>query len=78
MADKKMITKDDLAQRIAAEVRLTKGDATKAVEVLFAATYLGHREHAESRFLRKYSFLTYLVNFIIISCESVAKPADLF
>ena len=41
MADKKMITKDDLAQRIAAEVRLTKGDATKAVEVLFAAIAQG-------------------------------------
>lgn len=41
MADKKMITKDDLAQRIATEVRLTKGDATKAVEVLFAAIAQG-------------------------------------
>ena len=41
MAATKIITKDDLAEQLAKEGRMKKGDALKAVEMIFAAIASG-------------------------------------
>ncbi|MFA6861024.1 MAG: HU family DNA-binding protein [Bacilli bacterium] len=41
MADKKPITKEDLAEQLAKDGRMQKGEALKAVELIFAAIAKG-------------------------------------
>ncbi len=41
MADKKIITKEDIADQLAREGRMLKGEAVKAVEMVFAAIASG-------------------------------------
>lgn len=41
MADKKMITKEDLAEQLARDGRMQKGEALKAVELIFARIAAG-------------------------------------
>lgn len=41
MAEKKLITKDDLAEQLATMGRMTKGDATSAIEIVFACIAQG-------------------------------------
>lgn len=41
MADKKMLTKEDLAAQLAKEGRMQKGEALRAVEMIFASIAAG-------------------------------------
>lgn len=41
MEEKKLITKEDLAEQLATAGRMQKGEATKAIEIVFAAIAQG-------------------------------------